>query len=146
MCVCVCVWYRYKFTVNSFMTEIPTKYFFIILVLIFRIVVLIIFVTWSATFRPLYYPAFLGCPVFIWAKKCFNLGTIISWNSGLINSQTLKLISKVESFLCPDKYWTLEEGRRIQQPKRFVSTNNYIDEDNNPKNHNLSNTNQATSQ
>ena len=53
----------------------------------------------------------------------------------LINSQTLKMICQVESFLCPDKQGTPEEGRRIQQPKRCVSINNNKDEDNSPKNH-----------
>ena len=39
-----------------------------------------------------------------------------SWKSCLINSQTLNMISQVESFLCPDK-----QGR-IYKPKRCVST------------------------
>ena len=54
----------------------------------------------------------------------------------LINSQTLKMISQVESFLCPDEQGTLEEGWRIHQPKCCVSTNNNKDEDNSPKNYN----------
>ncbi len=41
-----------------------------------------------------------------------------SWMPCLINSQTLKMISQVESFLCPDKQGTPEEDGRIQQPKR----------------------------
>ena len=49
--------------------------------------------------------------------------------------QTLKMISQVESFLCPDKQGTPEKGRRIQRPKRWVTTKNYKDEDNSPKNH-----------
>ena len=53
----------------------------------------------------------------------------------LINSQTLKMISQVESFLCPDKQGTPEEGRRIQQPKHCVTTNDNKDEENSPKNH-----------
>ena len=48
----------------------------------------------------------------------------------LINRQTLKMISQVESF----KQRTLGEGRRIQQSIRCVSTNNNKDEDNSPKN------------
>ena len=40
------------------------------------------------------------------------------WTPCLINSQTLKTISEVESFLCPDKQETPEEGRRIRWPKR----------------------------
>ena len=59
----------------------------------------------------------------------------ISWMFGLINSQSLKMISQVESFLCPDKQGTSEKGQRIQQLKR-VSTNNHKDEDNSPKNYN----------
>ena len=41
------------------------------------------------------------------------------------------LISQVESFLCPDKQGTPEDGRRIQQLKR--SEKNNKDEDNSPK-------------
>ena len=48
-----------------------------------------------------------------------------------INSQTLKMISQVESFLCPDKQRTPEEGRRILQPKHCEKNNK--DEDNSPK-------------
>ncbi len=48
----------------------------------------------------------------------------------LINSQTLKMISQVESFLCPDKQETPEQGRRIQRLKRCASTNGNKDEDN----------------
>ena len=49
------------------------------------------------------------------------------------------MISQVESFLCPDKQGTPEEGWRIQQLKRRVSTNNNKDEGNSPKNHNQNN-------
>ena len=45
------------------------------------------------------------------------------------------MISQVESFPCPDKQGTPEEGRRIKRPKRWGSTNNNKDEDNSPKNH-----------
>ena len=45
------------------------------------------------------------------------------------------MISKVESFPYPDKQGTAEEGRRIQRPKRCVTTNDYKGEDNIPKNH-----------
>ena len=41
------------------------------------------------------------------------------------------MISQVESFLCPDKQGTPEEGRSIQRPKRCEKNNN--DEDNSPK-------------
>ena len=41
------------------------------------------------------------------------------------------MISQVKSFLCPDKQGTLEEGRRIQRPKRCKKDNK--DEDNSPK-------------
>ena len=53
----------------------------------------------------------------------------------LINSQTLKMISQIESFLCSDKQGTPEEGRRMEWPKCCVTTNNNKDEDNNLKNH-----------
>ena len=43
------------------------------------------------------------------------------------------MISLVESFLCPDKQGTPEEGWNI------VSTNNNKDEDISPKNHNQNN-------
>ena len=33
--------------------------------------------------------------------------------------QTLKMISQVETFLCPDKQGAPEEGRRIKQLKRW---------------------------
>ena len=48
-----------------------------------------------------------------------------------MNSQTLKMISNIESFLCPDKQETPEEGQRIQWPKRCEK--NIKDEDNSPK-------------
>ena len=41
-----------------------------------------------------------------------------------------KKISQVESFLCPDKQGTPEEGRRIQRPKRSEKNK---DEDNSLK-------------
>ena len=47
----------------------------------------------------------------------------------MINSQTLKIISQVESFLCPDKQGTPDEGRRIQRCEK--KPNN--DEDNSTK-------------
>ena len=53
----------------------------------------------------------------------------------LMNSQTLKKISPVESFQCLDKQGTTEEGWRIQRLKHCVSTNNNKDEDNSPKNY-----------
>ena len=43
------------------------------------------------------------------------------------------MISKVESFLCPDKQVTPEEDRRIQRPKRCEKNNK--DEENSPKTH-----------
>ena len=55
--------------------------------------------------------------------------------SCLIKSQTLKMISQVESFLCPDKPGTPGEGRWIHRPKRFASTNNNKDVANSPNNH-----------
>ena len=62
----------------------------------------------------------------------------------LINSQTLRMISQVASFLYTDKQGTPEEGQRIQCPKHCVL--NYLnkDEDNSVKNHNQNN--QAPSQ
>ena len=63
----------------------------------------------------------------------------------LINSQTLKMISQVESFLCPYKQGTTEEGKRIQQLKN-ISTYNNKDEDNSPKNHTQNIAHQASSQ
>ena len=59
----------------------------------------------------------------------------------LINSQTLKMISQVESFLCLHKQKTPEEGLRIHRPKQYVSIHHNKDEDNSPKNHNQNNTN-----
>ena len=50
-------------------------------------------------------------------------------------SQTLKMISLVESFLCPEKKRTSEDGWRIQRPKCCVTTNNNKDEDKSLKNH-----------
>ena len=41
------------------------------------------------------------------------------------------MISQVESFLCPDKQGTPEEGQTIQRPKR--SEKNNKDEDHSPK-------------
>ena len=55
------------------------------------------------------------------------------------------MISQVQSFLCPDKQETPEEGQRIQQLK-CVSTNNSKDEDKNLKNHNQNNSYQASSE
>ena len=43
------------------------------------------------------------------------------------------MISQDESFLCPDKQGTPEEGQRIQRPKRCENKNNNKDEDNSPK-------------
>ena len=60
----------------------------------------------------------------------------ISWTPCLINSQTLKMIFQVKSFLCPDKQW----------PKRAVSTNINKDEDNSLKNHTQNIAYQASSQ
>ena len=55
-----------------------------------------------------------------------------SWTPRLIYSQNLKIISPVESFLCPDKQGTPEEGTKIQRPK-FCKRKNNKDEDNSPK-------------
>ena len=55
----------------------------------------------------------------------------ISWTPCFIASQTLKVISQVESFLCPDKQGTSEKGRMIQRPKRCEKNNK--DEDNSPQ-------------
>ena len=54
-----------------------------------------------------------------------------SWD---INKQTLKMISQAESFLCPDKKGTPEEGWRIQQLKHCVSIHHNKDEYISPKN------------
>ena len=43
--------------------------------------------------------------IIIWITSSFF------WMRCLINWQTLKMISQVESFLCPDKQQTPEEGR-----------------------------------
>ena len=59
-----------------------------------------------------------------------------SLTPSLINSQTLKMISQVESFLCPDKQGTPEAGRRIQQPKCCISAYHDKDEEKSLKNHN----------
>ena len=37
---------------------------------------------------------------------------------GIEMIQTFKMISQVESFICPDKQGAPEEGRRIERPKR----------------------------
>ena len=63
----------------------------------------------------------------------------------MINSQTLEMISQVESFLFPDKQGTPEKDWRIQRPKRCVTTNNNKDEDNSPKNHTQNIVHQASS-
>ena len=64
----------------------------------------------------------------------------------MINSQTQKMISQTESFLCIDKQGTLEEGWRIHWPKHCVSTYHNKDEDNSLENHNQNNTHQASFQ
>ena len=61
------------------------------------------------------------------------------------NSQTLKMISQVESFLCPDKQGTPEKGQRIQR-LNVVSTYHNKDEDYSLKNHKQNNTSPASSQ
>ena len=53
----------------------------------------------------------------------------------LFNSQTLKRISQVESFLYSDKEETPEEGWRIQRLKHVLTYHNK-DDDNSPKNYN----------
>ena len=58
----------------------------------------------------------------------------------LINCQTFKMISQIESFLCPDKQGTLKEGWRIERPKPCVSTYPHKDEANSSKHHNQINT------
>ena len=58
------------------------------------------------------------------------------YNAYLTNSQTLKMIFQVESFLYSYTPGTPEEGRRIQRSKRFVLTYLSKDEDNSLKNHN----------
>ena len=60
-------------------------------------------------------------PVY-WDKLKLNN---ISWAPCLINSQTLKIISWVESFLYSDKQGTPEEVQRIQRLKYWVLTNQY---------------------
>ena len=50
----------------------------------------------------------------------------------IFTSQTLKMISLVESFLCPDKQGTPEEAQRIQRPKPCEKKPNK-NENNNPK-------------
>ena len=56
------------------------------------------------------------------------------------------MISQFESFLCPDKRVTPEEGQRILQLKHCVSNYQNKNEDNNLKNHKKKNTHQASSQ
>ena len=60
------------------------------------------------------------------------------------DSQTFKIISQVELFLCPEKQGTPEDGRMLQRPKRCVSTYHNKDEDNGPKNYNQNNKNERT--
>ena len=55
----------------------------------------------------------------------------------LINSQTLKMISQVESFLYTE---TPEEGQRIQRLKHVVLKYHTKDEDSSLKNQNKNNT------
>ena len=95
-----------------------------ILCVIFRIVVhVFIVVSCNTKFRQLYTSTFLVYPgketiqSFLkfdcWSKKPFM----------------------IESFLCPDKQGTPEEGWKIQRPKHCVTTNNNKDKDNSSKNH-----------
>ena len=58
----------------------------------------------------------------------------------IVVSQTLKMISQAESFICPDKQGTPEEGWRIWRLKHCVSMNNNKDKVNSLKNHNQNNT------
>ena len=60
------------------------------------------------------------------------------WTPCLINSQTFKIISRVESFLCPYKQRTPEESWRIQQSKRIPADDDK-DVEISPKNHNQNN-------
>ena len=64
----------------------------------------------------------------------------------LINSQTLEIISQVESFLWLDKQGIPEKGRRIQRPKCHDSIKHYKYEDNSPKNHKQNNIHQNSFQ
>ena len=64
----------------------------------------------------------------------------------MFDQQTLKTISQIESFQCPDKQWRSEEGRRIQQPKRCITTNKIKDKDNSPKNYTQNFAHQVSSQ
>ena len=57
-----------------------------------------------------------------------------------------EIISQLESCPCPDKQGTPEEGRRIQRPKRWITTNNNKDEGNSPKNNAQNIAHQASSQ
>ena len=57
----------------------------------------------------------------------------ISWMLYLTNSQTLKMISLVKSFLYPDKQSKPVEGWRRIQPRKCCATNNNKDEDKSPK-------------
>ena len=55
------------------------------------------------------------------------------------------MISQGELFLCPDKQGTPEEGRRIQRPKRCITTNSNKKADNSPKNNTQKIAHQASS-
>ena len=75
---------------------------------------------------------YLGCD---FSDRCLYYGEL----NALFNQQTLKIISRIESFLCPDKQGTPKEGWRIQRPK-CLSIHHHKDKDNSPKNNNQNNT------
>ena len=123
-----------------------------ILHVIFQTVVLIFtIVHFNSTFQLLYPPAFIRYPLIIWVWKWFKPGKSFLkfgyWSNEAFNKdQTLKMISQVESLPYPDEQGTTEEDRRIQQPKRSITTDNHKDEDNSPKNPAQSIVHQASSQ
>ena len=79
----------------------------------------------------------------IWEPIIEKTKSNSSFLNALFDQQTFKMISQVESFLCPDMQGTPEEVRRIQRPKRCVST--YPNKDG-KKNYNQNNTHQTSSQ
>ena len=65
--------------------------------------------------------------VFIWITSLYFLKALFDQQSNFKND------FQFESFPCPDKQGTPEEGRRIKQLKRCVTTNNNKEKDNSLK-------------
>ena len=69
-----------------------------------------------------------------------------AFKNNKFDQQTLIMISRAESFLCLDKYETLEESQSIQRPKLWVSINHNKDENNSLKSQKQNNAHEAYSQ